>query len=262
MADKAAQFASSEQWRRFGDLDPYFGVISDDKYRKDRLDEHVRAEFFESGRLSVSQVLTLLAEYVPTDKPLRRVLDFGCGVGRLALAFANVADEQVLGVDVSPGMLEETNRNAVRAGLTNVHTRLTDELGQEDVEFDLIHSQCVFQHIRPELGQPLLISLLRRVRSGGQVAVHVTTQPVTRIGRAYFFAVLRAPFIARMWNLVRRREWSYPLMEMHSYDIDTLIRVFADEGFAATVVVPVAAHGRTEYYGAWLLSQRRSSRGA
>lgn len=260
MAEKAAQCASSEQWRRYGEIDPYYGVISTERYRMDRLNERVRAEFFESGRLSVGQVLTLLDEYVPVDSPVQRVLDFGCGVGRLALAFANLADAQVLGVDVSPGMLEETKRNASRAELTNVQTRLTDELGQEDVEFDLVHSQCVFQHIRPDLGEPLLGSLLRRVRPGGQIAVHVTTRPATRVGRAYFFVVLRAPFIARMWNLARRRQWSYPLMEMHSYDIDRLIRIFADEGFAATVVLPVDAHGRTEYYGAWLLSRRRFAR--
>jgi SAM-dependent methyltransferase len=189
-------------------------------------------------------------------------LDFGCGAGRLVLAFAEVAQDRVLGVDVSPAMLEETERNAAQAELTNVQTCLTDELGQDDVDFDLVHSAYVFQHIRPNLGQPLIGSLLRRVRPGGRVALHVSTQPLTRIGRAYFFVVVRAPFIARMWNLVRRRPWNYPLMEMHSYNIDTLIRVFEEEGFAATVVVPVSAHGRMDYRGVWLLSRRQSSRGA
>jgi SAM-dependent methyltransferase len=262
MADKSAHFASSEQWRRYGEIDPYYGVSTKARYRKDMLDDHVRAEFFESGRLSVSQLLTLLDEYVPTDRPLRRVLDFGCGPGRLVLAFAPVAEDQVLGVDVSPAMLAETSRNAAQAELTNVQTCLTDELGQDDVEFDLVHSASVFQHIRPGLGQPLICSLLRRVRPGGRVALHVTTRPATIIGRAFFFAVLRAPFLARMWNLVRRRPWNYPLMEMHSYDIDTLVRVFAEEGFAATVVVPISAYSRTDYLSVWLLSQRRSSRGA
>ena len=256
MALKSAR--SAEQWRRYGEIDPYFGVSSTARYHKDRLNDQVRAEFFESGRLSVSELLTLLDEYVPTDRPLRRVLDFGCGPGRLVLAFAQVAADQVLGVDISPAMLEEATRNAAQAGLANVQTRLTDELGQDDVEFDLVHSEVVFQHIRPDVGLPLIGSLLRRVRPGGRVALQVATKPVTRVGRAYFFAVRRTPVIARMWNLVRRRPWSYPLMEMHSYDIDTLIRLFADEGFAATVVVPISAHGRMDYLGVWLLSRRRS----
>jgi hypothetical protein len=91
--------------------------------------------------------------------------------------------------------------------------------------------------------------------------LHVTTEPVTKVGRAYFFAVLRVPFIARMWNLVRRRPWNYPLMEMHCYDIETLTRVFADEGFAATVVIPVNADGRMDYRGVWLLSRRQAAPG-
>src|SRR6478752_1422626 len=104
MALKSANIASSEQWRRYGELDPYHGAITAARYRKDRLDEHGRAEFFESGRRCVSQLLTHLREYVPTDRPLQRVLDFGCGPGRLVLAFAQLAQDQVLGVDVSPAM--------------------------------------------------------------------------------------------------------------------------------------------------------------
>ena len=256
---KSANFASSKQWRRYGELDPYYGVVASPQYRRDRLDDNARAEFFDSGRRDVSEVLDLLDEYVPADRPIRRVLDFGCGTGRLVLAFASVAVDQVLGVDVSPAMLAETNRNAVRAEFANVETRLTDDLGQDDVEFDLVHSQLVFQHIRPRLCQPLISSLLRRVRPGGRVAFHVTTRPVTRIGRAYFFATRRLPFIARLWNLVRRRPWNYPLQEMHSYDIDSLVRLFAEEGFAATIVVPVTGHRRMDYHAVWLLSRRGST---
>jgi SAM-dependent methyltransferase len=260
MVKESRLFPSSEQWRRYGEIDPYFGVLSSARYRKDQLDDDARAEFFESGRVSVSQLLTLLDEHVPADRPLRRVLDFGCGPGRLVLAFAQVAEDHVLGVDVSPAMLEETNRNAALAELANVQTRLTDELNQEDVDFDLVHSESVFQHIRPDLGLPVVRSLLRRVSPGGRVALHVTTHPVTMIGRSYFFAVLRAPFIARLWNLVRGRPWNYPLMEMHSYDVDTLVRVFAEEDFAATTIVPIASPtGRTDYHGVWLLSKKHAS---
>jgi len=257
MPQESAQFPSSEQWRRYGEVDPYFGVFPAARYRKDQLDERVRAEFFESGRTSVTRLLDLLDQHVPTDGSLRRVLDFGCGPGRLVLAFAQVAEEQVLGVDVSPAMLEETHRNAEQAELRNVQTRLTDELDADDVGFDLVHSESVFQHIRPDLALTLIASLLRRVRPGGRVALHVTTGPVTTLGRVYFFVVLRAPFVARMWNLVRRRPWNYPLMEMHSYDVDALARLFADEGFAATVVVPIDGGDRsTDYRGVWLLARK------
>jgi SAM-dependent methyltransferase len=263
MGQKSALWASSEQWRRYGEIDPYFAALSTAQYRSDRMTEQVRAEFFESGRRSVKQLLTLLDEYVPTDRPLRRVMDFGCGPGRLALAFAQVAEDQVLGVDVSPGMLELTKRNAAQSELSNVQARHTDDLGQDDIDFDLVHSENVFQHIRPDLGEPLIRSLLRRVGPVGRVALNVATQPRTKVGRGYFLAVLRAPFIVRMWNVVRRRGWNYPLMEMHSYDIDTLVRAFAEEGFAATVVVPITgADLRGGYHAVWLLSRRQSSQRA
>ena len=46
-------------------------------------------------------------------------------------------------------------------------------------------------------------------------------------------------------------------MEMHSYDVDAVARVFADEGFPATVVVPIpGGHLSTNYRSVWLLARK------
>jgi SAM-dependent methyltransferase len=252
---RADSSGTSEQWRQYGEIDPYYGVFPEPRFRTDALDARTYDEFFESGRRSVARLLALLEQHLPDDRPLQWVLDFGCGPGRSALAFAETA-EQVLAVDVAPAMLEETRRNAARAGLTNIRTRLTDELSDADDEFDLVHSESVLQHIRPRVGYPLIVSLVRRLRPGGAVALHVTTRPFSRIGRLYFMTVRHAPFLARIWNVARRRPFGYPLMEMHAYDLGRMVRLLASEGIEVSVVRPVIATGRTDYHGAWLLGRR------
>lgn len=255
MVGRSASGAPAEQWRRYGEIDPYYGVFPLQRFGAQSLDDRARDEFFESGRSSVRTLGALLDRHLPHDRPLRRVLDFGCGPGRLALAFAESAEE-VLGVDVAPGMLAETQRNAAQADLDNVRTCLTDELEGQHSDFDLVHSELVLQHIRPEFGLPLIASLLRRVRPGGAVGLHVTTKPSSKTARVYFLTVLRAPFVARAWNRIRGKPWSYPLMEMHSYDLDELARLFAAEGFEVAVVRPLGAHTRMDFYAAWLLGRK------
>jgi SAM-dependent methyltransferase len=253
--DRGDSSVTTEQWRRYGEIDPYYGVFPEPLFRTEAFDARTYDEFFESGRSSVEALLALLEQNLPEDRPLRRILDFGCGPGRVALAFASSA-ELVLAVDVAPAMLEETRRNAARAGLSNIRTRLTDELSEEDDEFDLVHSESVFQHIRPRVGYPLIVSLARRLRPGGAIALHVTTRASSRIGRLYFLTVRHAPFLARIWNKIRGKPFGYPLMEMHAYDLDTLVRLLASEGIEVSVVRPVIATGRTDFYGAWLLGRR------
>ena len=78
----------------------------------------------------------------------------GCGVGRvtqgLALHFDNV-----VGVDVAPGMLAEARRNAQIDGLTNVdyHSSLDPERFAPR-SYDFVHSYIVLQHIPVEIGEP------------------------------------------------------------------------------------------------------------
>ena len=38
-----------ESWRKFGKTDPYFGVLTADRFRKENLDEAALRDFFASG---------------------------------------------------------------------------------------------------------------------------------------------------------------------------------------------------------------------
>src|SRR5689334_22910596 len=91
-------------WESWGKRDPYFGVISDDKYRQTKLTQAEKFEFFQSGGGHVQHVLDICRTYVYKDYAPKSALDFGCGVGRVTIPLARVV-ECVVGLDVADSML-------------------------------------------------------------------------------------------------------------------------------------------------------------
>lgn len=171
-------FSTDTAWEDWGRRDPYFGVITDPKFRRDKITEQSRSEFFDSGRGHVEYVLQMIRKHVDEKFEPRRVLDFGCGVGRVVIPFAGVAQE-VVGLDVSSSMLREAERNCEVYGVTNARLLLSDDaLTSLNGTFDLIHSCIVFQHIPVTRGNVLFAKLLQHLKVGGIGAVQLTYSKV------------------------------------------------------------------------------------
>jgi SAM-dependent methyltransferase len=166
--------STDEEWERWGAIDPYFSVLTDQRYRATRITPDAKSEFFRSGAEYVGHILSLCRSHVGLDYAPRRVLDFGCGVGRLAIPFARTA-EQVVGVDVSSSMLAEARRNCERNNVSNVVLlRSDDRLHLVDGHFDLVHSSIVLQHIPVERGRAIFERLVEKVSSNGVAAIQLT----------------------------------------------------------------------------------------
>jgi 2-polyprenyl-3-methyl-5-hydroxy-6-metoxy-1,4-benzoquinol methylase len=215
----------SKQWERFGREDPYYGVMSREEMRGDQEPE-ARELFFASGEELVESVLSLVRDFDPGFEA-RRVLDYGCGVGRLVIPFARQA-QSVVGIDVSPSMLEEAARNASGAGCGNVELLRVDEMGRLGSDFDLVHSALVLQHIPAGEGQRVVARLAGLVRPGGIGALHF--QIGARRGLRAYNALMRVAFVHNLVNVLRRRPWAYPHMEMHVYDLGRICVLLRDEG--------------------------------
>jgi SAM-dependent methyltransferase len=107
------------------------------------------SEFFASGELTVSEeVLTDMGNICQGKDPRQmRVLEIGCGAGRVTRALANVFGE-VHGVDVSGEMITRA-REALTA-FPNVflyQNNGTDLNVVPELPFDFAFSSIVFQHI-------------------------------------------------------------------------------------------------------------------
>jgi len=154
-------------WRMIADTDPYFGVLTHERFGRSSMTQQTRDEFYGSGEHNMADVVAELKSCLGDDFAPARALDFGCGVGRLTLAMAAYAKE-VVGLDVAPGMLREAEAERDARGLS----RVSFSSSMPDGPFDWISSIIVFQHIPPQRGLQLLDELLSRLAPGGVISLH------------------------------------------------------------------------------------------
>ena len=215
---------SDESWREYGRSDPYFGVLSAERFRAKNLDQAALDEFFASGEQHVADVLAIVERHLGGTMAKSEALDFGCGVGRLVLPLAGHF-HAVVGVDISEAYLTEAARNADRKGLTNVQfAGDLEQLIAQQRRFDLVHSYIVFNHIAWPRGKQLIAALFGLLRDNGVMAVHVLhRRHAGRLRRAASWA--RRNFLPLHWliNLGRGRAAFEPLMQGHEYPLDEIL---------------------------------------
>jgi SAM-dependent methyltransferase len=98
------------------------------------------------GVCSEIEIHTVLRHLAPTTET--RVLDMGCGVGRIALFLAPRVG-QITAVDIAPANIDMLNEHARERRLTNVIGRVSDmnELGLDGERFDAAVAVQSIQHI-------------------------------------------------------------------------------------------------------------------
>ncbi|MBN9321218.1 MAG: methyltransferase domain-containing protein [Delftia acidovorans] len=106
-------------------------------------------------------------------QPGMKVLDAGCGPGRVTLPLARAvgAQGQVLAVDLQPAMLEQVAAKARTQGLENVRTQAA-ALGQGQLEAQQ-HDRAVMAAVLGEIPdrQAALADVFQSLRPGGLLAV-------------------------------------------------------------------------------------------
>jgi SAM-dependent methyltransferase len=219
---------SDQDWEWFGRNDPYYGVVSWDSFHRENLDENAAERFFLGGEQYVQKILGIVDERVASGFRPRRVLDFGCGVGRCTIPLAR-RSEKVVGVDVSGAMLSEAARNCAQRKVGNAEFVKPDALRGLRCEFDLVHSFIVFQHIPVRRGMALTEVLLDLIAPGGVGVLHYTYRQDPRarsVQRLVYGAYRFVPFAYALRRLIRRE----PVVQMYAYDLNALFHLLQERG--------------------------------
>jgi 2-polyprenyl-3-methyl-5-hydroxy-6-metoxy-1,4-benzoquinol methylase len=164
--------------------------------------------------------------------PVQRgsALDFGCGVGRLALPLASEAGfVHADGVDVSVSMLREARANAERMAVENVSFIESSEffepsgLHADRRLYSFIHSFIVLQHIPPSKGYVIFRGLLDRLEPGGVIALHFPYfRKVSSLRKLTNYMRVRSRLLHSAGNLLQRKPLAEPPMQMNRHDMNKL----------------------------------------
>jgi SAM-dependent methyltransferase len=149
-----------EHWRAFAREDAMYYVATN---RSDWSPE----DFYSVGRELVDDVLTWAGE----DLGRERMVEIGCGAGRLLVHFAREFD-RVEGFDIAAEMIE-----LARAHMPD-NVELTVSSGADlkplaDASVDFAFSNQVFQHIPdPQVVAGYLVETARVLRPGARAVLH------------------------------------------------------------------------------------------
>src|SRR5262252_4269436 len=235
---------TDRDWELFSQAGPYYAVLSAEKFR-----HGAREEFFESGETFIQNLDEKLTKLFGSFSP-RRTLDFGCGVGRLAIPLAR-RSQRVLGVDVSVSMVREAESNCRRFGITNAGFLKCDDSMSFEGEFDFVNSFIVFQHIPLKRGYAIFERMLALLSTNGIGAVHFTLKDE----RSWYRRVLSflrkcVPPAAYLANALRGRPLTEAVIQMNAYSAGKILAMLEQHNCRE---IPLEPTNHSGHFGAIFL---------
>jgi SAM-dependent methyltransferase len=153
----------------------------------------------------------------------KRVLDIGCGSGRYAAEFATRGAGRVLGIDLSPEMIELAKSEAKRHGVADRCEFRHADIFQEKLgeQFDIVIAIGVFDYVRDP--QTLLVPMRE-------------------------YATEKVMMSLPKWDLIRApiRRWRYKLRNcpVYYYTYERSQQILNDAGLGRHVIVDIPGRGQ------------------
>jgi SAM-dependent methyltransferase len=221
------------RWEAFAEREPYFAVLPTPQFLRANLTADAERQFFESGEALVEGMFRQIEERLVADFAPTSILEYGCGIGRLAIPLARRAARRggtVVAVDRSPVMLDLARREAERHGVDNVVCVTPAECRAGDKTFDFISCYFVLQRVPQAAGLRLIRDLLARLAPGGIAALLVPYE--SSVGapiRTVRWLREQAPLVNGLINVLRGRPAADPFIASHPYELSRVLGVVQEQ---------------------------------
>lgn len=245
--DVATEFEQLRStWETLGDDDPCWAILS---WRGKR-GKWKREEFFETGRTEISELVNRLKFFglTPGEGP---VLDFGCGIGRLVLAFAQHFDI-VHGVDIASSMVDRARAlNPFGERVTYHVNQRTDLSLFPDSTFRLVHSHLVLQHIPPECSKAYIAEFCRVLKPGGMAAFQIPSHQAVTL-KTVAERVLPRSATDLLKRTKNRQEASMDMYGIPQEEVQAILK----RGSLRIVYIDVPANPINGWNNRWYFAQK------
>ncbi|MCH7401644.1 class I SAM-dependent methyltransferase [Belliella kenyensis] len=221
---------SLSNWKTFGKDDPYYGVLSDPKYKTENLTGESIREFFQTGEEYVQETSKRIEENFSFQISSASILDFGCGVGRLAIPFARQTEQPVVGIDISSDIIAKAKEHAYALDCKNLEFIVYDGIKLPELPtFDLVNSYIVLQHIEKKRGLLIIDELIQKVKIGGIAHIQITHGHKLPLHTYLnFFLRTKVSLYNFLYSSLKHRRFnSEPVMQMNLYHKSSLHQLFS-----------------------------------
>lgn len=122
------------------------------------------SEYYKSGKIIYSEMQDQLLKVNVELKNDFKLLDFGCGCGRLIRHFTTVKNVQLFGTDLNPQLIKWCNENLPGKYFVN---NILPPLNFEDNFFDFIYARSVFTHLSADYQKNWINEIKRILKPNG-----------------------------------------------------------------------------------------------
>lgn len=162
----------NKTWNELGKTCTYWSVITNEKYRPERMTSCVEQDFYKTGVDDATMIENILQKHGSTLRD-RIVLDFGCGVGRIIYGALSgtFSPKHVFGCDISLPHLQEAHKHVPNA--TYFHMSEPNSIPDFPEPPEVIYSLIVLQHNRPSLMMYYIRQILSILKKDGIAVLHI-----------------------------------------------------------------------------------------
>jgi SAM-dependent methyltransferase len=154
----------SKVWTHLGSTDPFWSVLTYDRYRvSNSPDAGAMASFYEGGQVDKDYLMAALSRNGFEPANFDTLAEYGCGLGRTTRWLASTF-RKIKAFDVSESHLSAASDHLASIGLSNVdfvHVSRPADL-EKLQEIDLFFSMIVLQHNPP----PIILDILQQAFTG------------------------------------------------------------------------------------------------
>lgn len=234
---------TNNDWKKWGKQNPYYGVLTEDRFMGKELNGVTQKDFYASGERDIDVLTQKITKLYGKQKNFKQAIDFGSGVGRLSFALTKIS-KKVTGLDISPPMVDTAREQAKIKNIKNTTFKITDNhLNGLPKKYDLVYSNIVLQHIPEKQGLYILDKLAKGLDADGCFAVQVVFSHNSPLYKKSLL-ILKENIAPLRWvaNGLRSRPLDTPNMRMHNYSLNKVSNVLFQNSIVDTTV-DYSAHG-------------------